>query len=136
MDLGPITSTAGSAGVSSASQALGVQDFLRVLATQLSWQDPLKPMDNQAFMAQMAQFTALEQSQTMNERMGRLLATQSALQSVALVGRQVDVSTSAGTVTGQVASLSLQGEQPVFSLSATDGRVLTDLALSQLLSVR
>lgn len=135
MDLGPITTSSG-AGVSSASQALGVQDFLRVLATQLSWQDPLKPMDNQAFMAQMAQFTALEQSQTMNERMGRLLATQSALQSVALVGRQVEVSTSAGTVTGQVASLSLQGAQPVFSLSAADGRVLTDLALSQLLSVR
>ena len=45
------------------TRVLGLQDFLQVLLTQLSWQDPLKPMDNQTFMAQMAQFTALEQTQ-------------------------------------------------------------------------
>ena len=47
------------AAAGAASSALGLQDFMKVLLTQLTFQDPLKPMDNQAFMAQMAQFTAL-----------------------------------------------------------------------------
>ena len=56
------------AAAGAASSALGLQDFMKVLLTQLTFQDPLKPMDNQAFMAQMAQFTGLEQTQRLNDR--------------------------------------------------------------------
>jgi flagellar basal-body rod modification protein FlgD len=42
---------------------------MKILLTQLTYQDPLKPMDNQAFMAQMAQFTALQQAQDTNSKM-------------------------------------------------------------------
>jgi flagellar basal-body rod modification protein FlgD len=118
------------------TRVLGLQDFLQVLLTQLSWQDPLKPMDNQTFMAQMAQFTALEQAQSLNERMGRLLATQSALQSVALIGRSVEVQGPQGVLSGVVSTLQLQGEEPVFSLTTPDGRVVPDLTLARLLAVR
>ena len=47
-------------------QDLDKNAFLRLLTTQLQYQDPLKPMDNQEFMAQMAQFSALEQMQNLN----------------------------------------------------------------------
>ncbi|MCL5676669.1 MAG: hypothetical protein M1602_02105 [Firmicutes bacterium] len=47
-------------------QELDKNTFLRLLTTQLQYQDPLKPMDNQEFMAQMAQFSALEQMQNLN----------------------------------------------------------------------
>lgn len=56
---------------------------MKILLTQLTYQDPLKPMDNQQFMAQMAQFTSLEQTQQLNQKMATLISNQAALQSVA-----------------------------------------------------
>ncbi len=41
--------------------------FLQLLVTQLRYQDPLSPMDDKQFIAQMAQFTSLEQMQNMNK---------------------------------------------------------------------
>ena len=40
-------------------QSLGQADFLRLLTTQLTMQDPLEPTDNKEMLAQMAQFSAL-----------------------------------------------------------------------------
>jgi hypothetical protein len=44
-----------------ATNDLGREDFMKLLLAQLQHQDPLKPMDDQAFIAQVAQFNALEQ---------------------------------------------------------------------------
>lgn len=115
---------------------LGLQDFMKILLTQLTYQDPLKPMDNQEFMAQMAQFTALEQSQRLNDRVQQLIDNQAALQSVGLIGRTVDVETSSGRTTGTVTALSLQGAAPLLTLALSSGTVLQDVGLSQLVSVR
>ncbi len=51
----------------SESADLGREDFLLLLVTQLSNQDPLNPMDGQEFAAQLAQFSSLEQLVTMND---------------------------------------------------------------------
>lgn len=120
----------------SGAQAMGMGDFLKVLMTQLVYQDPLKPMDNQAFMAQMAQFTALEQSQQANEKLAMLVANQAALQSVGLIGRTVDVSTNAGTVTGLVSSLSLAGPEPAMTITTPAGATLENIGITQITGVR
>ena len=49
--------------------SLGQDDLFEILLTQLTYQDPLKPLDNQEFIAQLAQFTSLEQSQQANSNM-------------------------------------------------------------------
>jgi len=134
MAIGPVS--AASTATASPAANLGLQDFLKILLTQLSYQDPLKPMDNQEFMAQIAQFTSLEQTQQLNDKLDQLITNQAALQSVGLIGRTVDIQTSTGKVTGTVASLALQGESPMVSVSVAGGSVVSDVSLSQILAVR
>lgn len=116
-------------------RGLDMQDFLRVLLTQLTYQDPLKPMDNQEFMAQIAQFTSLDQTRQLNDKIATLVGNQAALQSVGLIGRTVDVNTGAGTLTGTVTALSLASASPVLSLLAESGATIQNIALSQVLAV-
>ena len=120
----------------SGASPVGLQDFLRILLTQLNYQDPLKPMDNQAFMAQMAQFTALEQTQRLNDKVEQLVANQAALQSVGLIGRQVEVQAGSGPIFGTVTALSWRGDSPVLSVTTASSAVLADISLGQVLSVR
>jgi flagellar basal-body rod modification protein FlgD len=131
-----IESISSSTPAAGAAGSLGLQDFLKILLTQLNYQDPLKPMDNQEFMAQMAQFTSLEQTQQLNGKLDRLITNQAALQSVGLIGRTVDVTTASGKVTGVVSTLSLSGESPALSISTSGGTVLNDIQLSQIAAVR
>ena len=56
--------------------ALGKDAFLKILITQLQNQDPTSPMDDKEFIAQMAQFSSLEQMQNMTKAMEDLLASQ------------------------------------------------------------
>ena len=51
------------------AQTMGKNEFLKLLVTQLSHQDPLKPMEDKEFISQMAQFSTLEQMVEMNKNM-------------------------------------------------------------------
>ena len=131
-----IGAVAGSTSVDLNANNIGLQDFLKILLTQLTYQDPLKPVDNQQFMAQIAQFTTLEQTQQLNSKIDALLTTQASLQSVGLIGRTVDISTTSGNVTGSVLSLSLSGDTPLLSVQTQQGTTISDVSLSQILAVR
>ena len=126
----------GSATTGLRGNSLGQEDFMKILLTQLSYQDPLKPMDNQQFMAQMAQFTSLEQTQQLNQKMATLISNQAALQSVGLIGRTVDINTGGSSLTGTVASLSLAGDSPSITVRTSSGATLQNIALSQITAVR
>ena len=130
-----VSSTGAQSALSKSS--LGIQDFLKTLTTQLSYQDPLKPMDNQEFIAQLAQFTSLQQTQQMNEKLDSLLSIQAATQSVGLIGRSVDVRASDGTtVSGQVSALNFARGEPQLTVTLTNGSTLSDVSLSNLITVR
>ena len=126
----------GSATTGLRGNSLGQEDFMKILLTQLTYQDPLKPMDNQQFMAQMAQFTSLEQTQQLNQKMATLISNQTALQSVGLIGRTVDINTGGSSLTGTVASLSLAGDSPSITVRTSSGATLQNIALSQITAVR
>lgn len=76
-------SAAGNAAVSSNTNSeLGKDDFLKLLVTQLQYQDPMNPMEDKEFIAQMAQFTSLEQMKNMN-------ASVQITQATSFIGKQV-----------------------------------------------
>jgi len=85
-----------------ANAALDKNDFLKILITQLSHQDPTQPMDDKAFVAQMAQFSSLEQMTNMSEGLARVADLIARSQAVSLLGTAVDISEGGGTVTGIV----------------------------------
>lgn len=60
-----------------ANDELGKDDFLKLMITQLQWQDPMSPMDDKESIAQLAQFTALEQMTNMTNSMASMQATTS-----------------------------------------------------------
>lgn len=120
----------------SQTSTLGLQDFMKILLTQLTTQDPLKPMDNKDFMAQIAQFTTLEQTQQLNDKTATLITNQAALQSVGLIGRTVDFTTDSGSLSGVVAALSLAGNSPQLTIQTSTGSTVNNVGLSQLTSIR
>src|SRR5512138_1042562 len=72
------------------SDKLGKNEFLKILTVQLANQDPTKPMDSNAFVAQLAQFSALEQQQNTNDTLTKMLTLQQAsagTNAVAMVGK-------------------------------------------------
>lgn len=135
MPIGTITG-ATSASANLQANGLGMQDFLKILLTQLTYQDPLKPMDNQQFMAQMAQFTSLQQTEALNGKIDQLISTQASLQSVGLIGKKVNITTASGTVAGTVVSLSFAGSSPVMTITTSAGATLSDISLTQLSQVQ
>jgi flagellar basal-body rod modification protein FlgD len=120
----------------SQTSSLGLQDFLKILLTQLTTQDPMKPMDNKDFMAQIAQFTTLEQTQQLNDKTATLITNQAALQSVGLIGRTVDFTTTSGSLTGSVVALSLAGNSPQLTIQTTTGTTVNNVGLQQLTAIR
>jgi flagellar basal-body rod modification protein FlgD len=131
-----ISAVTGASTAVSSGASMTLQDFLKVLLTQLTYQDPLKPMDNQQFMAQIAQFTTLEQTQQTNAGIAQLLTNQASLQSVGLIGRTVDVTTTNGVVTGTVSALSLAGSTPQLTVTTSGGVTMSNVDLSQITAVR
>ena len=78
------------------SSKLGKDEFLKLLTTQLSNQDPLDPMDNQAFIAQLATFASVEQQSAMNSTLESLLVAQASSNQTnvaVLVGKEISFNT-------------------------------------------
>ncbi len=131
-------STATAVGSAQAAQAsnIGIEDFLKILTSQLNNQDPLKPVDNQEFVAQIAQFATLEQSRQLNAKIDSLLSVQSSTQSIGLLGRSVDFTQNGQSLSGKVTGLALASGQPMLSITTTSGNVANDVSLSQLTIIR
>ena len=76
----------------SMTKVLGQDDFLKLLTMQMQNQDPMNPQTNTDFVAQMAQFTTLEQSRSMTNSLQSIQARQDVQTAVQLLGKPVQLS--------------------------------------------
>jgi flagellar basal-body rod modification protein FlgD len=83
-------------------QTMDKDDFLTLLVTQLKNQDPSAPMEDKQFIAQMAQFSQLEQMNNMTVEFQKLSAMMSSAQAVNVLGRQVEIDDKGKLVSGTV----------------------------------
>ena len=84
------------------SKELGKNQFLELMIAQFNNQDPLKPADNQDFIAQLAQFSSLEGIENLNtsvESMAAAMRSGLTLEAASLVGRSVLVPTDQALMT-------------------------------------
>ena len=83
---------AAKAAPSKATSGMGQQDFLKLFTTQLQNQNPLDPTKNEAFVAQLAQFSQLEATTNMATQLTSFVSSQSGdrmLTGAALIGKKV-----------------------------------------------
>lgn len=143
MQVTPVTSvpTAGQnspTGQPSATDAfgLGFDSLLKIILTQLSYQDPLKPMDNFEFVSQLAQFSQIQIGQTTNDRLEELAAYQATLQATSLLGKFVDVPAGSGLISGKVVTVGFADGIPKLSIKTASGSTINNIAMSAISQVR
>ena len=117
--LNPQRAEATSSGSKSTVNDMGADDFLALMIAQMKNQDPTKPMDNMAFMSQLAQFGTVGGIQDLNTAFGDLntsLTGSQALQASSLVGRSVTT----GSNEGSLSALGInQAGDTVYGLQAS-----------------
>ncbi len=92
--------------------------FLELLTVQLRYQDPMSPMADQDFIAQMAQFSSLEQTQNLVESMNRFtdsfMRVNAVGQASSLLGREVEAvdSETGEKTTGKVTKVAFVDGEP------------------------
>lgn len=113
------------------SSELGKDAFLKLLITQLQHQDPTNPMDDREFIAQMAQFSSLEQMQNMTKAMESLLMSQQQSQLMnytSFVGKEVKWHEISKEVDKDNKPIVIEGSGVIQSLKFVDGEAVFVLA--------
>lgn len=121
--------TIGTTETQASSSELGADAFMRLLIEQLKNQDPTAPVDNQQYIAQLAEFSSLEATQQVNENLVALAALQqeNALMSqltsaTSLIGAEVEYAdpTTGEAQTGTVDSVRIEGTLAVLNIGGQD----------------
>jgi len=135
--------------VKSDKSSLDYNAFLNLLVTQLKYQDPLKPLDNSAFLAQQAQFSTVEQLTAIRAQMdvqAKSTASESASSSAAyatnMIGKLVAADVSTYDDAGKYQEKYVSGTVKEVTFVKSEGEILVKLDndalvyLSQIVSVR
>jgi flagellar basal-body rod modification protein FlgD len=140
MAVAPVSSTQ---QVTQSAFGLDFQSLLKIILTELTYQDPLKPVDNYEFVSQLGQFSQLQLSQTLNDNVTQLLASQASTQAAGLLGKTVDFSSGSSssgggttTISGVVQAVSFSSGQPLLTIQTTDGQTIGDLSIADITQIR
>jgi flagellar basal-body rod modification protein FlgD len=116
------------------NRTLGADDFMKILMTQLSAQDPMNPMKDTEFIAQMANFSSLEQMRTLSQSFTAYSSSQQMATAPLYLGCDVtvkDPSGPNGEIKGTVQSVTVKDGKPALVI---DGKtynpdLITSIAL-------
>lgn len=118
--LSAAASTQPAGEVAAKRSTVDYQAFLRLLVAQAQNQDPTNPTDSTQYLAQLASFSAVEQSIQTNQKLDELLSAQRIAQATGLIGR--DIVSADGSISGRVVSTTLSNGSIFVTLE--DGRSL------------
>jgi flagellar basal-body rod modification protein FlgD len=98
--------------------SLDRDDFLKLLITQLQHQDPTSPVDDKDFIAQMAQFSSLEQITNMSAGFQKLSGLLASSQAEQVLGKTVEIQDGDNLVRGVVDKV-VRGDDPLVSVNGS-----------------
>jgi len=116
--VGTITKVGDSKGTGKTT--LGADDFMKLLSTQMTSQDPMNPMKDTEYISQMASFTSLEQMRTMSNSFTQFSKDQQIASAPQFLGNKVTVADpNRGDVTGTVDSIDFSSGSPCVVINGT-----------------
>ncbi len=116
------TTTARSQEANGTNGQMGKDDFLKIFVAQMQHQDPSKPMDDTAFMQQMASFSTLEQISNMASSSALVAQNLAQGNAISLIGRTVTYLDAAGAAhTGKVEKVATVDGKGVLTVDGDDG---------------
>jgi len=116
-----VDSTSGPSTTTSKSSDKDI--FMQLLVAQMRYQDPSNPTDSSAFLAQSAQFTALEKMQTVADQTAQLVGLQVAFGASNLVGKTISYPAADGTTkSGMVTAARFETTGPVLQVNGEEVR--------------
>ncbi|HHX45597.1 MAG TPA: hypothetical protein GX714_16690 [Chloroflexi bacterium] len=107
--------------VSADRMGIGRDAFMQLLLAQMRYQDPLNPMEDRDFIAQLAQLNSLEQLEQLNESLSAFIGQQNLLRGAELIGKTIRGTTTEGEyVEGIVVAVRSLGAEVIVSLGDKD----------------
>ena len=111
------------------TQGLSQQDFLKLLVTQMTSQDPMKPTDSQDLLSQMTQFSTLNANNALQSQLAQMQALNEFSQAGSLLGKQVSLQVDDTVAQGVVTGVDTSGNVPQIIVNGQS------YSLAQVLSV-
>ncbi|MEE9384479.1 MAG: flagellar hook capping FlgD N-terminal domain-containing protein [Nannocystaceae bacterium] len=130
----------GSLTAAAEKSGMGRDDFLQLLTAQIANQDPLEPLKNHEFVAQLAQFSALEQQVATNTTLGQMQLSQLSLANAQLtnmIGKEVEARGDTVSIAGgrpQSIGLMLPSDAATVNITITDatGKMVSTMQRTRL----
>ena len=134
--IGAASSDRSSAQTATNAFGMSFESLLKIILTQLTYQDPLKPMENFEFVSQLAQFSQIQQGQVISDSLAQLVSAQSVTQATGLLGRVVDVDAGSTTLVGTVKAVSFQNGDARITIETPAGQTISNLSLTSVSQIR
>lgn len=118
------------------NSTISQEEFVQLFLTQLTYQDPLEPLDNSEFLAQLAQFSSIEQQRQNGVHLENISEINSILQATSLIGKSVEIASQTGGIAGSVVAVSFDASGASLTVEQNNGQFIDNVRMSQIRVLR